>query len=349
MNTLHCSRVISWPKPLSLSTASIFSTALIFSTASFFSSGWGGLLSAAEKPAAEKPTDKAAQSDAATLKFADAPAAIQKTFRDEAPNAKIETLTKATDDSGTAYLGYATIDGKSYGLKVAADGMLLVKTLDEESKVSEVEVKLADVPAAVRSTLQAESKGGMLNTVLKTTLDGKVAYGAGATVKTKAYWLTVAADGTLIEKRLDLPVDEDEVDMAECPAAVRATLQEEAGGVKIDTVNKSTEGDKSVYGTSVTIGRKNYEIVVAEDGTLIGKKLEAEPERNLVKFSECPAPVQKTLRAESKQAEIDAVAKETLDGRAAFTAVVKIAGKSYEIKVADDGRLIWKILADGVE
>ena len=61
-----------------------------------------------------------------------------------------------------------------------------------------------------------------------------------------------------------------------------------------------------------------------------------------VKFTELPAPVQATLNKESGGAKIDTVDKETDEGKTIYEADAKIDGQNYEIKVADDGKLISK-------
>jgi hypothetical protein len=67
---------------------------------------------------------------------------------------------------------------------------------------------------------------------------------------------------------------EQEIKFADAPAAVQKTLTKEAGGAKIETVDKEMKNGKTIYETDVTIDGKEYEICVAPDGTLISKKLE---------------------------------------------------------------------------
>lgn len=290
-----------------------------------------------------------AEAEGTKLKFADLPAPVQKTFQEEAPQVKFESVTEVTEDGKTVYLGYALLDQRNYGIRVAKDGTLVGKVLETGVKVIEVEIKLADAPAAVQKILKAETKTGTIDTVVKTIADGKTLYGASATLKNKPYWITVFEDGTLVEKRLDTPAEEVEIELTKCPAAVRKLLAEEGEGGKIVTVTKVSEGDKAVYRLAVMLGDKTYSIMAEPDGTLLDKKLEIEPERAVVRFAECPSAVQKTLQTEAKGSEIEIVSKETEDGNAIFTTEVKIAGKTYEIQVAEDGRLIYKMLSSEPE
>jgi uncharacterized protein YceK len=73
--------------------------------------------------------------------------------------------------------------------------------------------------------------------------------------------------------------NEEKVALASVPQAVQATLAKEAAGAKIDQVDKESEDGKTVYEVDVPINGKNYEIKVAEDGTLISKKLDEEDEK----------------------------------------------------------------------
>ena len=60
------------------------------------------------------------------------------------------------------------------------------------------------------------------------------------------------------------------------PQAVQTTFKEEARGATIAEVDKETEDGEIAYEADVQIKAKNYEIKVAEDGTLISKKLDKE-------------------------------------------------------------------------
>jgi uncharacterized membrane protein YkoI len=140
--------------------------------------------------------------------------------------------------------------------------------------------------------------------------------------------------------------------LSDCPVAVQKTFQREANGAEINEISKDTEDEKTTYEASVTIDEKEYEITVGEDGTLIEKALEEKDDDNddkegevtEVKLVDCPATVQKTLKREANGADIDVVDKETKNGKAIYEVDVKIDGKNYEIRVAEDGLLISKAL-----
>ncbi len=70
--------------------------------------------------------------------------------------------------------------------------------------------------------------------------------------------------------------NEVKMSFAEAPAAVQAALTREAGGAKIEKVDKETRDGKTVYEADAMSGGKNWEIVVDEQGTVISKKVDEE-------------------------------------------------------------------------
>jgi hypothetical protein len=68
--------------------------------------------------------------------------------------------------------------------------------------------------------------------------------------------------------------DEVKVKIDQVPAAVKKTLDKESDNAKIDEVDKETDDGKTIYEADVKMNGHNYEIKVAEDGTLISKKLD---------------------------------------------------------------------------
>jgi hypothetical protein len=68
--------------------------------------------------------------------------------------------------------------------------------------------------------------------------------------------------------------NEVKVKFADLPAPVQATLNKESNNATIATVDKETEDGKTTYEADVTLNGKNYEVKIAEDGTLVSKKID---------------------------------------------------------------------------
>ncbi len=207
------------------------------------------------------------------------------------------------------------------------------------------EIKLADCPAAVRKTFEAEARGSKVETVRKEKEEDDTVYWAEVTIGGKAYAIGVLEDGTLTE--MNLAVDDDELPFERCPTTVQSTLRREAFGEKVETVGKDMKYGVPVYETVVKHRGRAYEIVVAEDGTLVEKVLVIEDEE--VELANCPAAVQATMKAHTQGGTIGDVTRSTGIGRPTFEAEVKIKDKVYLIEVAENGSLISKSLEAGEE
>ena len=220
----------------------------------------------------------------------------------------------------------AALSGLVFGMAPAGD--------DEE-------IKFSDCPAAVRKTFQAEAKGAKIETVTKEKdeddRDGLLGRGRHRRQNVRDRRLE---DGTLSE--MNLAVDDEELPFDRCPAAVQATFRSEAFGEKVDAVGKDMKYGVTIYQTVVDHKGKSYEIVVAEDGTLVEKVLVIDDEE--VKLADCPAAVQAALHEHAKGGEIGDITRSTGIGQHTFEAEVKIKNKVYSIEVAESGLLISKSL-----
>ena len=64
----------------------------------------------------------------------------------------------------------------------------------------------------------------------------------------------------------------DEVRIDQVPPAVRATIEREARGGRIEEIERETKNGRVVYKIEFVQGDKEYEIRVAQDGTLLKRK-----------------------------------------------------------------------------
>jgi uncharacterized membrane protein YkoI len=62
--------------------------------------------------------------------------------------------------------------------------------------------------------------------------------------------------------------------MGDVPAAVRATLERESAGGKVTEVEKEVIKGRTIYSADMTINGADWDIAVAEDGTVISKERE---------------------------------------------------------------------------
>ncbi len=210
----------------------------------------------------------------------------------------------------------------------------------------EQEQKFSDCPPAVQKTFVAEAKGVKIETVTREKgEDEETVYWADVVIGGRNYEIGVLEDGTLTE--MNLAVDDEEIPFERCPAAVQATFRSEAFGAKVESVGKDMKYGVTIYETVVDHKGKSYEIVVAEDGTLVEKVLVIDDEE--VELSMCPAAVQIAFREHAKGGKIGEITRSTGIGRHTFEAEVELKDKVYLIEVSEGGHLISKSLEAGVD
>jgi hypothetical protein len=210
----------------------------------------------------------------------------------------------------------------------------------------EEEIKFADCPAAVRKTLEAEAKGAKIETVTREKDDDdQTIYWADVSLRGREYVIGVLEDGTLTE--INLAVDDDEIPLTQCPPDVQATFRREAFGERIESVGKDVRYGVKIYQSVVHHRGRAYEIVVAQDGTLVEKVLVIDDEE--VELARCPAAVQTTLREHARGGTVGDVTRSTGIAGPTYEAEVKINTKVYLIEVAENGLLISKSLEAGEE
>ena len=67
-----------------------------------------------------------------------------------------------------------------------------------------------------------------------------------------------------------------------------------------------------------------------------------ESKEEKVKLEDCPKAVQDTIKKAAAGGKIEEIEKETENGKAVYEADVVIDGDEYEVKVAEDGKLLSK-------
>src|SRR5262245_30101734 len=66
-------------------------------------------------------------------------------------------------------------------------------------------------------------------------------------------------------------LNEVKVSLDKTPPAVRATIQRELVGAELEDIAMEQRGGKTIYETDIIRGGKKWELIVAEDGSIISK------------------------------------------------------------------------------
>ena len=174
-------------------------------------------------------------------------------------------------------------------------------TTVQAAEKQERKIAVSDCPKAVQKTLKREARKGKIVDVDVHQDDGVAVYESEVWFGDLEYDVVIREDGRLLAKLFageddDEDSDDDEgegddedsdndegddddetetpVRMADLPKSVLKTLKREDVGGEVDEIVKKTEDGKTIYEAEVEFGDKDYEIEIAEDGTLLSKTLE---------------------------------------------------------------------------
>lgn len=144
-------------------------------------------------------------------------------------------------------------------MKIHAIGVVAV--LSGLSIVSGGEKKLEkkDLPPAVRSAIEAETKGATIKGYAKEVEKGKTFYEVEMVVDGRTRDVTFSESGQVASI-------EQEVALDSLPAAAREALQKAAGDGKIALVEMVTAGGKTTYEAHIQQGKKSKEIKIDDAG-----------------------------------------------------------------------------------
>ena len=120
-------------------------------------------------------------------------------------------------------------------------GIGVVVLIASAAVASEKSVKKQDLPKAVQTAMEAETKGATIKGYAKETENGKVSYEVETLVAGKARDVSF-------------------------PTAARQGIEKAAGGGHVGLVEKVTEGGAVTYEAHVSRGAKKSEVVVKPDG-----------------------------------------------------------------------------------
>ncbi len=155
------------------------------------------------------------------------PAAVAAALAQAAEGAEVKEISqevtywvvilKKLDAPETTYEVELIKDGKKSEIEVAADGTILEQSewkgdraeKDDDDEDEEEGVSIDQLPAAVQSTILKEAAGGTIKEIDRETEDGKTIYEAEVIINAEEVEIQVAADGTLLGKKVE---DDDEDD-----------------------------------------------------------------------------------------------------------------------------------------
>ena len=151
----------------------------------------------------------------------------------------------------------------AYNLGVQIRNLFLAAALASCAGIAgekEVKVKMKDLPAAVRKTVQEQLRDASLRGLSREVEDGKIFYEASLNVGGHAKDVLVDESGAVVAV-------EEQVPMSSLPPAAREALQKQFAGGKLVTVESITRNNTvAAYEAHVRKGKQTIEIKVTPNG-----------------------------------------------------------------------------------
>lgn len=122
--------------------------------------------------------------------------------------------------------------------------------------------------------------------------------------------------------------------MKNLPPAVQATVKEQSKGATIRGLAKEKENGKIVYELELKVDGHNKDMMIDASGKIIS--IEEQVELNTL-----PAAVQSEIAKQTGRGKIVIIESLTENGTlTGYEAAIKTSGKSREIKISPDGKLM---------
>lgn len=258
--------------------------------------------------------------DAKTIALSDAPTAVQSAIKDHVADGALGNIDQSKEDGDTVYdVTFTPKGGEERDFSVGEDGTLL-----------NVEMFLPEVPAAVRKTIGMEADGWQLENIDKNmdetepSYDVDVSKDAAGSGQTRHF--SVAENGGLLSVTLAL---------TNTPAAVQATIQSQAGGATVDSIEKTFDVSGNQFDVEVTKadGTKKA-FTLTEDGRMFSEE---------VLLEQVPPGARKTIAEKVGNGRLLSVEKALLekkDGVLPYYVESRKDGKEFDFSVGPKGRFL---------
>ena len=193
-------------------------------------------------------------------------------------------------------------------------------TFSSEGKVTWTQVFEADLPPTVRQTFNSEFKDARPVEFYRVTEDEEPYYDLEIPAGKSTNSLSVAENGRWWSL---------EIEVADVPALVRATLERELGPGNCDSISKTKEDGKIYYEAE---GTRGAHLDIAPDGKVISREDE-------VTLEQVTPAARKTISAHFSATQIVRLTKHSENNDVTFEVEASQNGKTVNLTVGHGGRI----------
>jgi uncharacterized membrane protein YkoI len=179
------------------------------------------------------------------------PRPVQETIRAQVANGTLDDISKVAEDGAVSYEVQMTKAGKARDF-----------TVDQGGKLIDMQVFLGELPAAVRSAIRRESRGGRCGEIHKSMEEGEAEYDVEITRDGKPRQVTFDPHGKIIYQ-------EEPVALDETPAAVQQTLKGQLTEAKFIHIDKAVEEGNVTYEVELAKAGKHHSLSISPDGQIL--------------------------------------------------------------------------------
>ena len=268
----------------------------------------------------------AAEEEMITLDKVPAPA--KAAIQNEAKAAKIETVVRITDGPKTTFVAVWMAEGKETQIEVDSEGKVLRKEVKEQPH----EVTLEQVPAPVKAAILKEAGDTKVESILREPGEGKPTFLTEITAEQKSVEIKLDAEGKLLWKavREKLPIEQ-------VPGPVRATIEKEGQGLKVDMILRTTEDAKTEFNAVLAGEGKELQLELDAQGKVLARHAS-----ELVPLEKTPDPVKAAIQKEIAGGKVDSIQRMTEDEQIEYIARLTVGRKMIELVIDPKGRVLSK-------
>ncbi|HKQ38498.1 MAG TPA: PepSY-like domain-containing protein [Verrucomicrobiae bacterium] len=311
------------------------------------------------------------------------PPAVQRTLSQHKGSDAIKDIEKETRNGRTVYEVEFSRTGLNPKLVIAEDGSIVrdarerndrnANTVrrDSETRVNEprasriATMRVDDVPAAVRKTIEEHAAGRKVADIDRETWNGKPVFEVEYDQTGRNEQIFVSEDGTIVKQEGKVRTPESAAGaikgpvigtrFSDTPAAVQETIKREAKGAEIADIDKERRNGRVLYEVEFKDPGRNREIHIAEDGSIVpdnrrdtralGAPGSAPQTRtgtrgNNLTLDQAPPAVQAAIRANGDPTTIKEIERGEKGGRTVYTVEFEKEGRNKKVQIAEDGSVL---------
>ena len=135
------------------------------------------------------------------------------------------------------------------------------------------------------------------------------------------------------------------IDLEKVPAAVKTTIEKEAGKGTSVKIKQKTESGKTLYEAEFRARGKEIELKIAEDGSILGKEVEDEEKgesdrEERTTLEKLPGPVKSLIEQQAQGESVIEIEKENKNGKIYYEIQLQKGDNTRKIKITDDGKIL---------